>query len=108
MNTLDQKLQQLGVTLLMTRLLGNCAFSRLDAEGMWDWKVEAASKAQNHIMNTTEQLLTNIIADLQTMESARPLVAMLTSIDAPPPIWQWADWIDEELDAQKEVIDDSE
>jgi len=103
MNTLDQKLQQLGAALLINRLLGSCAFSRLDAEGVWDWRVEACSKAQNHVINTTEQLLINIINDLRTMEAARPLVAMLTSIDAPSPIWQFAEWIDEELDAQKEA-----
>lgn len=103
MNTIDQKLQQLGAALLMNRLLGNCAFSRLDAEGVWDWRVEACSKAQNHVINTVEQLLTNIINDLRAMEAARPLVAMLTSIDAPSPVWQFAEWIDEELDAQKEV-----
>lgn len=96
MNTLDQKLQQLGVMMLVNEILSDFAHRQVALTNTYN---AALAKALGEISDNALQLVANVTAELQAMEPPRPLISMLTSIDCADPV-QWAGWIHQELEAR--------
>jgi len=96
MNTLDQKLQQLGVMMLVNEILSDYAHRQVALTNSYN---DALAKALGEINNNALQLVANVTAELQEMEPPRPLIAMLTSIDCTDAV-QWADWLHSELEGR--------
>lgn len=96
MNTIDQKLQQLGVTLLVNELLSDYAHRQVALTNTYNNELAAALGQLNE---KAIQLVASLTNELQAMEPPRPLIAMLTSIDCPDPV-QWAEWLHLELEGR--------
>ena len=96
MNTLDQKLQQLGVMMLVNEILSDYAHRQVALTNTYN---AALAKALGEISDNALQLVANVTAELQAMEPPRPFISMLTSIDCTEPV-QWAEWLHLELEAR--------
>lgn len=96
MNTLDQKLQQLGVMMLVNEILSDYAHRQVALTNTYN---AALAKALGEVNDKALQLVANVTTELQAMEPPRPLISMLTSIDCAEPV-QWAEWLHLELEAR--------
>jgi hypothetical protein len=95
-NTLNQKLQQLGVMMLVNEILSEFAHRQVALTNTYN---TVLATALGEISDKALQLVANVTSELQAMEPPRPLIAMLTSIDCADPV-QWAGWIHQELEAR--------